>query len=39
MISFGDFLVVIVAVSIVLGFVLMARHYIRRAQQTERAED
>ncbi|MFM1941539.1 MAG: hypothetical protein RI897_521 [Verrucomicrobiota bacterium] len=39
MISFGDLLVVVFAVSIVVTFVVVTRRFIQRAEQTEAAED
>jgi hypothetical protein len=39
MISFGDLVVVIVAVGIVLSFVLTAHRFIQNAQKSEAAED
>lgn len=39
MISFGDLMVVVVAVGIVLSFVVAARRFIQRARETESAED
>jgi hypothetical protein len=39
MISLGDLVVVIVAVSIVLCFVAVTRRFIQRAEKAEAAED
>jgi hypothetical protein len=39
MINFGDLMVVVFAVAIVVTFVVVTRRFIQRAEQTEAAED